>query len=211
MANEGTHAALILAAGGSRRLGRSKVLLKRDGEALLQRVVRLAAASGAAPIVVVLGADPMTLRALLAARRRDFDRRLEIIENPDWAEGLASSLRCGAQALAAHRGPCLVLGCDQAALELVHLVALLEGAAHSRSGCAATCHDAMLGLPAVVTPALLAQAHALHGDRGLRDALSRIARTDVGTLLAPELGFDIDTPVDLGQARARGLIDPEIE
>ena len=111
------------------------------------------------------------------------------------ATGLSSSLQCAAQLLRAHAGP--VLGCDQPALHAGHLQQLLGGAARAASGCAATVHDGRLGIPAVISPAVLQQAHALSGERGFGGHLS----------VAPELQFDVDTPKNEQAAVARGLLD----
>jgi molybdenum cofactor cytidylyltransferase len=50
-------AAIVLAAGASRRLGQPKQLLMLGGEALLERAIRLAGEAGAAPVLTVLGAN----------------------------------------------------------------------------------------------------------------------------------------------------------
>ncbi|WP_206412747.1 NTP transferase domain-containing protein, partial [Lysobacter enzymogenes] len=108
-------AAVLLAAGASRRLGRPKQLLRRDGETLLRRGARLALASAAARTVVVLGARADALRGELDGLA------VEIVLNPDWQDGMAASLAAAARALAGFDGAVLVLACDQPALELAHL------------------------------------------------------------------------------------------
>lgn len=209
MASDAGHAALILAAGASRRLGRAKALLRRDGEPLLARMLRQVRATGARRIVIVLGAAQDELRTVLPTAEALRHDGIECVSNPQWEEGLASSLRHGAQALRGHAGPCLVLGCDQPALVAAHLRALLTIAAGSPSGCAGIDHGDRIGLPVVVPPALLARAATLHGDRGLRDALNALPFHTLGRLEAPELRLDIDTPDDLARALALGLVDPD--
>ena len=103
----------------------------------------------------------------------------------------------------------LLLGCDQPALEVAHLDALLAGTDAASSGCAATGYGARLGLPAVVAPALLALAAVLRGDQGLRAPLNALAPDSIGRLDAPELQFDLDTPADVARAIERGLLDRE--
>lgn len=207
MPSDRSHTALILAAGASRRLGRPKALLRRDGEALLPRMLRQVQATAPARIVIVLGAAQAQLRAVLpspAALRHD---EVECVDNLEWEEGLASSLRHGVRVLDGHRGPCVILGCDQPALVAAHLQALIAIAAASLSGCAAVDHGDGVGLPVVANPELLAKARSLQGDRGLRDALNALPFHTLGRLAAPELQRDIDTPADLERARADGLID----
>lgn len=201
--SEPAHDAIVLAAGGSRRLGQPKQLLRRGGETLLRRAARLAHESGAQRLLVVLGAQ----RAATLAALRGIE--CELLDNPDWEQGLASSLRLAVAHLGATARRCMLLGCDQPALEAEHLRWLLAGAQQADSGCAATRHDISLGLPIVASPLLLRAVATLRGDRGLRDALNALPRESVARLDAPLLCFDLDTPDDLREAQRRGWVDPE--
>lgn len=195
------HVAVVLAAGGSRRLGRPKQLLTRDGETLVHRAARLALGTSPQHLLVVIGAHP---DAVVAALR---GCACETAFNPDWEHGLATSVRTAAAALVGHDGPVLIAGCDQPALAAAHLHALLAGAANAASGCAATLHGDAPGIPAVVPSAMLSQAHALAGDRGLGARLRALPRDAIFALDAPELGFDLDTEDDVRAAIARGWLD----
>lgn len=196
----------MLAAGGSRRLdGRPKQLIERDGEALVQRALRLARATAPRRLLLVVGARAMQIAAV--ARADD----VQVVRNADWREGLASSVRAARDALAhdaAGATQCLLLACDQPALELRHLQALLQAAATATSGCAGTVHGARIGIPAVVTVARLLQAQP-QGDAGLREVLNALPPDQIGQLRAPELVFDLDTPLDLAEAARRGWIDSQ--
>jgi molybdenum cofactor cytidylyltransferase len=196
-----THAAIVLAAGGSRRLGRPKQLLKRDDETLLHRAARLAAATHPQRLLVVLGAHEQAMRAALA------DVGVEILFNPGWESGLGGSVRLAAQQLASHSGQTLLLGCDQPALGLDHLSQLLLIAATAASGCAATLHEGQPGIPAVVSSAVLGRTSTLTGDRGLGAVLRTLPAGSIALLDAPELARDIDDAGDLQSAMALGLID----
>ena len=196
----GPHVAIVLAAGGSRRLGRPKQLLTRNGETLVHRVVRLALATHPQRLLLVVGAQANEMRESVA------DLPVEILFNNEWQEGLASSLRLAAGKLGENTNA-LILGCDQPALELSHLQRLLAGAAASVSACAATLHDEARGIPAVVSAAVLDEARELQGDRGLRGALQRLPSESLYLLEAVELEFDLDTPSDVEKAIGEGLID----
>ncbi|CAN7492305.1 nucleotidyltransferase family protein [Pseudoxanthomonas sp. LjRoot143] len=195
------HAAVVLAAGGSTRLGRPKQLLTRDGETLVHRAARLALASGATRVLVIVGAYADDVDAAVS------DLAVECLFNAQWNAGLAGSVRVAAAELAAHDRATLLVTCDQPALEVVHLQALLEAAHHAPSGSAATRLGDRVGIPAVVAPTLLRAAMAAQGDRGLRDALNAPG-ADVIACDAPDLRFDVDTPADIASAASRGWLDP---
>jgi len=59
---KGSVAAIVLAAGASRRLGQPKQLLMHGGETLLMRAVRLANQAGATPVLTILGANIEAIR-----------------------------------------------------------------------------------------------------------------------------------------------------
>jgi len=71
------HVAIVLAAGGSRRLGRPKQLLTRDGETLVHRAVRLASATQPQRLLLVIGAHAVEMREAVA------DLAVEILVNND--------------------------------------------------------------------------------------------------------------------------------
>lgn len=87
-------AALVLAAGGGRRLGgRPKALLPFRGRPLVEHAVRVVREGGCAPVLVVLGAA--RAQALAEADLTG----CTVVANPDWAEGMGTSLRAGLTAL----------------------------------------------------------------------------------------------------------------
>jgi molybdenum cofactor cytidylyltransferase len=198
-----THAVIILAAGGSRRLGRAKQLLCRDGEALVHRAVRLAQATLPKRLLLVLGAE----RERIAQAVTDLET--EPVFNSAWEHGLGSGLRLATSLLATHNGVTLVIGCDQPALELRHLQQLIDGALASRSKCAAMIFaDGRLGLPAAISARVLRSAQTLGGDRGFGDRLSQLS--GIWRLEAPELWLDVDVEADVTDAVAHGWLDDEV-
>ena len=93
-------AAVVLAAGQSRRMGTlNKLLIEVDGVPMVRRVAAAALASKAAPVVVVTGHEAERVRAALAGLDVAF------AHNSDFAEGMSSSLHCGVEALDSERAP----------------------------------------------------------------------------------------------------------
>lgn len=194
------HLAVVLAAGGSTRLGQSKQLLKRRGETLVHRAVRLAAATSPARLLVVVGADAARVEAELRSCACEF------VHNDAWRDGLASSLRAASLPVAGFDGPVLVLGCDQPTLEQAHLAALLDGASRSPIHAAATLHAGCAGIPAIVPAAWFGELAAT-GDHGFGPKLRALPGSTLFLLDAADLEFDLDTPLDVDTAVARGWID----
>lgn len=87
-------AGLLLAAGGGRRFGMPKALAERDGRRWVDWALDVLREGGCDPLVVVLGAGAPEVRTAAA-----LDGAV-VVENPDWAEGMGSSLRAGLAALA---------------------------------------------------------------------------------------------------------------
>lgn len=197
----GTHAAVVLAAGGSRRLGRPKQLLTRGGETLVHRAARLCADTLPRRLLVVLGAYRNDIAQAVAGIE------CELLVNDEWEQGLAGSLKTAAAALVGDAGPALIVACDQPALEAMHLRRLLDGAAAAELGCAATLHDGAPGIPVVLSSSWRKHVGQLRGDQGMGRKLRELRVGAVWTLDAPELGFDIDNDADLRLAIERGLID----
>src|SRR5207247_344462 len=86
-------AVLVLAAGGSRRMGRPKMLLPLPGgRTVLATVVSRLLAAPVDRIVVVLGHEAAATRAGAVL---PVDPRVTVLDNPDWPLGLSSSLKQG--------------------------------------------------------------------------------------------------------------------
>lgn len=200
------HVAIVLAAGGSVRLGIGfpKQLLLRRGETLVHRTVRLVRETFPARLIVVTGWQSEAVSDALDGLA------CEIVVNPRWPQGMASSLARAARALGHHYGPILLVGCDQPALRLDHLNDLVALAATNPRGFAAVAVESgRLCMPAVVPGGVLRYIERVRGDHGLAARLNSLPAGDVARLHAPELEFDIDDAVDLRTAINRELIDDE--
>ncbi|QRN83945.1 putative selenium-dependent hydroxylase accessory protein YqeC [Chloroflexota bacterium] len=86
-------AGVILAAGGSKRLGRPKQLLGWQGQPFIAKVAQNALDAGLTPLVVITGAESDAVRASLT------ELPVTIVHNPDWQKGQSTSLKKGVQAL----------------------------------------------------------------------------------------------------------------
>jgi molybdenum cofactor cytidylyltransferase len=194
-------AAIVLAAGASRRLGQPKQLLMHDGETLLLRAIRLATEAGAAPVIAVLGANSELIRATV-----DLANSIQVI-NHRWEEGISTSIHAGLHALdevaldeaSPLSASALILACDQPLLTTNHLHALMEAfAAAAEPSIIASAYAGVLGIPAVFPRIAFPQLRALRGDKGARALL---AEPPCPLIAVPFAGgeVDIDEPGDLGE------------
>ncbi|MER7111725.1 nucleotidyltransferase family protein [Streptomyces sp. NPDC000229] len=188
-------AGLLLAAGGGRRLGgRPKALLEHRGRPLVEHAVGVLRAGGCEVVHVVLGAaaDSVRERASLPG--------CVLIDNPDWQEGMGSSLRAGLASLASAGGA------DAAVVSLVdqpgigpEAVRRVTAAYRSRDALAAAAYDGKRGHPVLIGAERWADVGlSAEGDRGARAYLKEhepsIVLVECGDVAE---AYDIDTVDDL--------------
>jgi CTP:molybdopterin cytidylyltransferase MocA len=188
--SERAHSVLLLAAGGSRRLGRPKQLLEIDGVALIRRAALAALATGPRKLLVALGAEVDGCRAALAGLAVDF----HIVE--DWAAGMGATLASAVCALRQPVDGVLVVGVDQPALDSAHLRALLARWHADPLRAVASGYAGTFGTPALFPANWQPRLAALTGDQGAR-ALLRNSAEIPEIFHAPELAIDIDDAQDL--------------
>lgn len=181
-------AAVVLAAGESRRFGSPKQLAIMGGRTLLEHVLERAQRAGLAPVVAVV---PVWLTRPAVFSGAD---ALAWIRNPQPERGMSHSLRLGFAALPDDVGAAVILLGDQPTVPVEHLQALL--AARGPHPFVATLSRAVLQPPVLVERSHFSDTQEATGDTGLRELL-RAHRTLVGSVPAAHPIADIDTPSDL--------------
>ncbi|KMS72913.1 4-diphosphocytidyl-2C-methyl-D-erythritol synthase [Streptomyces viridochromogenes] len=187
-------AGLLLAAGGGRRLGgRPKALLRHRGRPLVEHAVGVLRTAGCTRVHVVLGA-----RAAAVRERAELGDCV-LVENPDWAEGMGSSLRAGLDSLAGTGArAALVSLVDQPGIG-PEAVARVLAAYEDETSLVAAAYDGVRGHPVLFGAAHWAGiAATATGDRGARAYLKEreeaIRLVECGDVARP---YDIDTEADL--------------
>ena len=183
-------ACIVLAAGGSHRLGFPKQLLRWRARPLLAHA--LGAARSALPhssLIVVLGAQAQRLRLVV---RRAAPEAV-VVYNARWADGQAGSLKAGLNAVPAQTASILVMLVDQPGVDEPALRRLLAAWRRRPGAAAAAFYAGHPGVPAVLPRRYWRAIRELRGDAGAR-ALLRSA--GVTTVRMPEAELDIDTAAD---------------
>lgn len=192
-----TVAAVVLAAGLSKRMGRNKLLVEIDGRPLVARAADAALTAGLDPVVVVTGHEAEDIRATLAGRSVTF------VHNADFAAGMTGSAKVGIAAVPAEADGAMVFLGDMPDVEAAHIARLLDAFDGPRSICVPV-RDGRRGHPVLFGRANFAEILALSGDVALRtvvrnhaDAVREVGMDDDGVLT------DLDTAESLAVYRKR--------
>jgi molybdenum cofactor cytidylyltransferase len=181
--------AIILAAGASSRLGSPKQLLEWCNRPLLEHAIVNARAVLNERVIVVLGAHAESIQATI-----DLSDVISIV-NPDWPEGMASSICAGVHALPESASAVLILLCDQPLINSAHLQNLLNGWQTAPDRIVTSQYHHSVGVPALFPAEFFGDLLSLNGDRGAKPILMKFE----GSLLKislPEAELDIDSMGD---------------
>ena len=179
-------AAVVLAAGLSSRFGADKLLHPLNGKPLAAHIADTLTPMPLAYRIAICPADHAGRRALFSARG------FTVVENPDPARGMASSLALAAQhAIDLDATAMLVCLADMPNVTSAHLRALIAGGAYA--DLVATESSGTRTPPAIFARSVLPQLLELTGDHGARSLL----RTASTVEAPPNLVRDVDTLNDL--------------
>jgi molybdenum cofactor cytidylyltransferase len=194
-------AAVVLAAGRSTRMGvQNKLLADIAGTPMVRRVVATALASKARPVLVVTGHQAPAVAAALSGLE------VTLVANPDYATGLASSLKAGIRAVPEECAGALILLGDMPRIAPEHLDRLIDAfTADNGMTIIAPTHRGKRGNPVIWPPAFFPELLQLEGDAGARSLLVEHARQVEEVELDTDAIFvDVDTPEALAQMRDGG-------
>ncbi|HKC08668.1 MAG TPA: nucleotidyltransferase family protein [Methylomirabilota bacterium] len=189
-------AAVVLAAGLSRRMGQAKLLMKVGGRAIIRYVVESVLAGGADSVWVVTGPDVEPIQAALVGIE------VQIAVNPAPEEGQAGSVRTGIAALPASVDWALIALGDQPLLAPAIIPALLAARRTSPKLIVAPRYRDGQGNPVVFRREIFPELLRLTGDLGARPIIqrdpARVEWVDLDLPMPP----DVDTPDDYEKIRA---------
>ncbi len=196
---------LLLAAGGSSRLGRPKQLVRFRGKTLLRRAAETLIDSECDPVVVVIGAEAEIFAAEISGLP------IHVVENENWQTGMSSSIRSGLLKLIELEpdlDAVVITLCDQPNVNAKNIDHLTAAFRQSDSAIIAAQYDGITGVPALFSGCVFDDLLTLTGDKGARELIR--SREDVCPIKMEEAALDVDSPKDLrllqlSTPRARAL------
>lgn len=181
--------AILLAAGGSSRLGRPKQLEVIGGQPLVTRQARLLLAVQPACVVVVTGAVGEQVRLALKGLPVQFAHLA------DWQQGMGRSIAHGIEAMPERVRGALLLLCDQWRIEQADLERMLAAWQSAPQKAIVSMWDGNDGPPVIFPRAMFQRLTRLQGDRGARQLLRRYAG-GLEKVPMENAAFDLDQPGD---------------
>jgi len=190
---------IILAAGSSSRLGKPKQNLIFQGSTLLQRSIKAALNADCDEVIVILGANSEIIKPTLN------DKNIRIINNADWQEGMASSIRHGLNYLLRinpQLQSVILMLCDQPFADVSIINQLIKASATGKS-MVASAYNGTVGPPALFDKTHFDELLALQGNEGAKKLLLKYA-ADVYQVPFPLGTIDIDTIGDFERLEVGG-------
>ena len=188
---------IVLAAGSSSRMeGANKLLLPWKEQCVLQVVVERVCEVGLGEVVVVTGHQRAEVEEALSRYP------VRLVHNPDFAEGMAASIRVGVEAAGGDKGYLLVLG-DMPQIAGTTMLKVAE-ALQSSKAIAVPVRDGRRGHPVAIGSAYRDALLALTGDRGARSVLAKNA-ANVVEVPVEDAGIFVDVDTRESYQVARDL------
>lgn len=183
---------VILAAGASSRLGQPKQLLEFQGTTLIRHITQIAVSAVNKPVVVMLGAHCSLIHSQLA------HLPVHVVYNPDWSQGMTSSLRKGLMALlyfSPDTEGVIFAVCDQPYITPDLFLEMIATGSKSEKPIIACQYDKVLGTPVLFKKEYFDKLLALKDSEGARQLLQTHPES-IEAVPFPLGNFDIDTMQD---------------
>lgn len=183
---------ILLAAGGSSRLGRPKQLLEFNGKSLIRRAADTLVNSNCRPITVVLGAE--TERSTAELDGLD----VAICINENWQSGMSSSIVAGLNSLLKTEptlDAVVVTLCDQPHVDSADIDEIIAAFSETQRPIVAAQYGETTGVPALFSREMFADLFQLEGDKGARQLIRENSEL-VRSVHIEKAAIDIDTVDD---------------
>ena len=185
-------ALVVLAAGKASRMGAVKQLLKIDGKPMVKSILETSLETACYPIVAVLGAHKKGIQDEIK------DLPITVIENPNFEEGIGSSIVCGligAYMTSKEIDAIIFLTADQPQISKNHIEKLIVTAENSNKNIVSSKFYGGFGIPALFKRFYFEEILTLKGDAGAKKLILKY-KEDVVFVDFQDGNLDLDTPED---------------
>ena len=186
--------AILLAAGGSSRLGHPKQLVLFKNELLINFILEQINLGGLSEIRIVLGSHFSEIKEHIK------DKRLEVIQNPNWEKGISSSIKCGLNNLKPGTEAVIFFIVDQPFLKPELISEILQKFNTSKANIIAACVSGQIVHPVLYRKEVFAKLLELKGDIGGK-AIFENELVETINWEDERLLLDIDSVEDLEKIR----------
>lgn len=192
----GPVAGVLLAAGTSSRMGRNKMLFELNGESVLRGAARRALAAGLSPLLVVLGHEAEKSRPELDGLP------CHIVINPQYEQGINSSLKAGISAVPAEARAAVVMLADMPFVTPEMISGLIDRYRSSEAPLVISDYEGVNAPPMLYDRGLFEELLAMTGEGCGRQVVKR-HRGEAEVLAWPPSALaDIDVPADYERMKA---------
>ena len=194
---EANIAVVVLAAGGSTRLGRPKQLVEFKGKTLLEHTMDEVDMLGFQTKILVLGAKQEEIQDKIDSKG------FKVVLNGDWERGMASSIKIGLEAALAEEAGLdyvLFLVSDQPFLERTNLIKLVHTQLTKKPKATYSQYGENIGVPAIFGKTAFPLLLQLDGNEGAKKLL-QLDDFNFCTETFKNGGFDVDTEEDVQQLK----------
>jgi molybdenum cofactor cytidylyltransferase len=189
--------AVVLAAGGSKRFGRTKQLLPLAGTTMIEHVLNVVLASSVDEVVVVVGHSASQVAGRIPPGCRT-------VLNKDWEAGISSSIRAGLEAIDDKAEAALFVLADQPHINSEAIERILHAYHGSAKSIVVPAYRGQSGAPVLFDRSLFSALKALRGDVGGRQIIARFpVQVLTVEMQSSAVLVDVDTPGDYEELRKR--------
>ncbi len=164
-------------------------MLSYQGKSFLEHTIDEANNAGTDPVIVVLGSQADRMDKILD------QKKIRVVENKEWKEGMASSIRFGVESLL-HIAPSadgvIIMVCDQPYVSATLLRLLITTQNRTGNPVVASLYENAIGPPCLFHKSIFPELLELKGDAGARKILQKHTN-EMATVLFQEGNIDIDT------------------
>ena len=159
--------AILLAAGESKRMGKPKLLLPLGDSTVLENTIDNLLNSNADEVIVVLGANAQQMERVIS------NKAVKVVINPDYRQGMSTSLICGLKQVSRQAQRIMVALADQPYIDKKTYNKLIQQSLNSDRGIVLPTHKSRRGNPIIFDILYKDELLQLEGDVGGRELLKR--------------------------------------